>query len=150
MKKVAARVFLIALALVLFVAPRSQSQTLPLVATGTLDKTRGGNNADLSGLHYTLENGVPANSLGGFGSAITYASGNTFLALPDRGPNAVTFDALIDNTASYVNRFHTITMNLEPNKNSSGLPYLLTPEMRATTRCGARLHSFTALAQISA
>jgi hypothetical protein len=133
MKKVAVRVFLVALTLAVFVAPRSQSQTLPLVATGTLDKTRGGNFADLSGLHYTLENGAPANALGGFGSAITYASGNTFLALPDRGPNAVAFDALIDNTASYVNRFHTVTMSLEPNKNASGLPYMLTPEMRATT-----------------
>jgi len=133
MRKVAVRVFVLALTLVLFVAPRSQSQTLPLVATGTLDKTRGGDNADLSGLHYLLENGVPANSLGGFGSAITYASGNTFLALPDRGPNAVAFDALIDSTASYVNRFHTINMNLEPNRNSTGLPYTLVPEMRATT-----------------
>lgn len=133
MKKVAVRVFLIALSLAVFVAPRSQSQTLPLVATGTLDNTRGGNFADLSGLHYTLENGVPANSLGGFGSAIAYASGNTFLALPDRGPNATPFVNLVDNTASYVNRFHTINMILEPNKNSSGLPYLLTPQMTATT-----------------
>ena len=133
MKKVAVRVFSIALALVVFAAPRTQSQTLPLVATGTLDNTRGGNFADLSGLHYTLENGVPANSLGGFGSALAYASGNTFLALPDRGPNAVTFDNSIDSTASYVNRFHTITMNLQPNKNASGLPFTLTPEMRATT-----------------
>ena len=120
MKKNAVRVFLIALTLVLFVAPRSQSQTLPLVATGTLDKTRGGENADLSGLHYiSLRNGVAANFLGGFGSAIAYASGNTFLALPDRGPNAVPFVNLVDNTASYVNRFHTINMILKPNTNSS-------------------------------
>ncbi len=133
MKKVAVRVFLIALTLAVFSAPRSQSQTLPLVAAGTLDKTRGGDNADLSGLHYTLENGVAANFLGGFGSAIAYASGNTFLALPDRGPNATPFVNLVDNTASYVNRFHTINMNLEPNKNPSGLPYSLVPEMTATT-----------------
>jgi hypothetical protein len=133
MNKVAVRVVMIALALGMFAAPRAQSQTLPLVATGTLDNTRAGSFVDVSGLHYTLENGVPANSLGGFGSALTYASGNTFLALPDRGPNAVAFDALIDSTASYVNRYHTITMELKPNKNSSGLPYMLTPEMRTTT-----------------
>ena len=80
---------------------------------------------DLSGLTYDLKNGVPANSLGGFGSAIAYASGNTFLALPDRGPNAVEFDDAIDNTASYVNRFHTITMNLQPNTSSTGLPFYI-------------------------
>jgi hypothetical protein len=44
--------------------------------------------------------GAPANLLGGLGSGIAYASGNTFLALPDRGPNAVAFDAAIDSTAS--------------------------------------------------
>jgi hypothetical protein len=32
----------------------------------------------------------------------------------------VTFDAAIDNTASYVNRFHTVTMDLSPNTNVAG------------------------------
>ena len=112
-----------------------------LLAMGTLDQSRAGSFADLSGLTYTLENGVPANSLGGFGSAIAYASGNTFLALPDRGPNAVSFDAAIDDTASYINRFHTITMDLEPNTSGTGLPFTLTPTLRATTL----LWSFTPL-----
>ena len=46
---------------------------------------------DLSGLDYNLENGVPANLLGGLGSALTWGYGDTFLALPDRGPNAGKF-----------------------------------------------------------
>ena len=113
--------------------PCAYSQALPVLAIGTLDQSRAGSFADLSGLTYKLENGVPANNLGGFGSAITYASGNTFLALPDRGPNAVEFDDAIDNTASYINRFHTIKMELEPNRSGSGLPFTLTPELQATT-----------------
>src|SRR5581483_6055085 len=40
-----------------------------------------------------LENGVPGNTLGGVGSGIAYAGGNTFLALPDRGPNAVVYNS---------------------------------------------------------
>src|SRR2546426_620678 len=35
-----------------------------------------------------LENGVAGNRLGGMGSGLAYACGNTFVALPDRGPNA--------------------------------------------------------------
>jgi len=78
-----------------------------LIAVGSLTESRAGSNADLSGLTYSLENQAPANLLGGLGSAITYNSGSKFLLLPDRGPNAVTFDAAIDNTVSYGNRFHT-------------------------------------------
>ena len=78
-----------------------------LIAVDSLTESRAGANADLSGLTYSLENQAPANLLGGLGSAITYNSGSKFLLLPDRGPNAVTFDAAIDNTVSYVNRFHT-------------------------------------------
>ena len=111
-----------------------------LLAAGTLDQSAAGSFADLSGLKYKLENGAAANLLGGLGSALAYANGYTFLALPDRGPNAVTFDPAIDNTASYVNRFHTITMDLEPNTSGAvlppynlNLPYKLTPTLRATT-----------------
>ena len=99
---------------------------------GTLNKTSAGNFADLSGLHYKLENGDPANLLGGFGSAVTYAGGNTFLALPDRGPNAIEFNDAIDSTVSYINRFHTISMNLTPS-GGSGRPFNLTPTMTKTT-----------------
>jgi len=121
-------------------AAAQPNPTLPLLAVGTLDGSAAGYFTDLSGLKYPLENGVAANLLGGFGSAIAYANGYTFLALPDRGPNAVPFNAAIDNTASYVNRFHTITMDLEPNTSgavlppySLNLPYKLTPTLRATT-----------------
>jgi hypothetical protein len=131
-EKIAVRVALIAFTFALFSAPQSQAQ-IKLLATGTLDQSRAGSFADLSGLTYTLENGAPANSLGGFGSAICYASGNTFLALPDRGPNAMPYDSNIDDTASYINRFHTISMDLEPNTSGTGLPFTLTPTLRAST-----------------
>ena len=131
MKKTATRIATIAFALGLLTAANSHAAP-SLLAVGTLDASRAGTFQDVSGLTYPLENGVRANELGGFGSAIAYASGNTFLALPDRGPNAVEFDDAIDNTASYVNRFHTITMDLEPNT-TTGLPFTLTPTLRTTT-----------------
>jgi hypothetical protein len=133
MRPAGIRIALIAFAASLLGAVHSPAQSLPLIAMSTLDQSRAGAWADVSGLKYNLENGVPANSLGGFGSAIAYASGDTFLALPDRGPNAVEFDDAIDNTASYINRFHTISMHLEPNGSGTGLPFTLTPELRETT-----------------
>lgn len=99
---------------------------------GSLTSSSAGSYADLSGLHDTLENGVPANLLGGLGSGLAYGSGNTFLALPDRGPNAVAFDSLVDDTVTYIPRFHTITMDLKANP-GSGLPFTLTPKLRNTT-----------------
>jgi hypothetical protein len=72
-----------------FSAIQLRSHQFPLLAAGTLDQSRAASFADVSGLTYMLENGVPANYLGGFGSAITFAGGNTFVAPPDRGPNAV-------------------------------------------------------------
>jgi hypothetical protein len=114
-------------------APTRAGAQVTLLAVGSLTQSRAGDNADLSGLTYKLENGAPANLLGGLGSGITYASDNTFLALPDRGPNAISFDSAIDDTASYINRFHTITMELSANSSSLGLPFTLTPRLRATT-----------------
>src|ERR1700761_3860104 len=104
-----------------------------LIANGTLTGSSAGSYADLSGLKNTLENGVPANLLGGLGSGIAYAGGNTFLAVPDRGPNAVSFNSNVDDTVAYVNRFQTISMDLTPNKSGSGLPFTLTPTLRSTT-----------------
>jgi Esterase-like activity of phytase len=103
-----------------------------LLAIGSLTSSSAGPNADLSGLTNTLENGAAANLLGGFGSGITWASGNTFLAVPDRGPNAVGWASSLDDTASYIERFHTITMDLEPNS-GAGLPFTLTPTLQSTT-----------------
>jgi hypothetical protein len=102
-----------------------------LFAIGSLTESRAGANADLSGLIYNLENGAPANLLGGLGSGLAYASGNTFLALPDRGPNAIPYNSAIDDTVSYINRFHTLTMELRPSRN--GLPFTLAPSLRNTT-----------------
>jgi hypothetical protein len=121
------------LALIFATAIPACAQTLPLIATGTLDQSRGGSFSDVSGLTYSLESGVLANELGGFGSALAYAGGNTFLALPDRGPNAVAYNDAIDNTTSYVNRFHTIRMALRPNTTGTGLPFTLTPDIEKTT-----------------
>ena len=110
-----------------------------LLAKGTLTGSKAGPNLDLSGLKNTLENGVPANLLGGLGSGIAYVSGDTFLALPDRGPNAVSFNPLVDDTVSYINRFHTVRMNLAPNKTGSALPFSITPELESTTLLHALL-----------
>src|SRR5262245_7118786 len=103
-----------------------------LIAVGSLTGSRAGANADLSGLTYPLENQAPANLLGGLGSAIAYDSGKKFLLLPDRGPNAVTFDPLIDNTVSYINRFHTVQMDLDHNP-AGPLPFTLTARLQDTT-----------------
>jgi hypothetical protein len=122
---------LLTIALGLVATPQLNAQ-VNLLAVGSLTSSSAGSYADLSGLHNTLENGAPANLLGGLGSALAYASGNTFLARPDRGPNAVSYDSLIDDTVTYIPRFHTITMDLKPNS-GAGLPFTLTPKLRNTT-----------------
>ncbi|SRR6266542_677402 len=64
-----------------------------------------------------LENGTAGNGLGGMGSGLAYAGGNTFLAIPDRGPNATPFNLTVDNTASYIPRFQTRHISLAPSGN---------------------------------
>jgi hypothetical protein len=130
-RRVLLPIALAAFLLGLAATPQTNAQ-VNLLAVGSLTSSSAGSYADLSGLHDTLENGVPANLLGGLGSGLAYASGNTFLALPDRGPNAVPFDSLIDDTVSYIPRFHTVTMDLKPNS-GAGLPFTLTPKLRNTT-----------------
>jgi hypothetical protein len=50
---------------------------------------------------------IPANRLGSFGSGLSYTgTGNTFLALSDRGPK--------DGAVDYVTRFHTLSIELHP------------------------------------
>jgi hypothetical protein len=101
-----------------------------LIATGTID----GHYEDFADLTKApLENGVPGNRLGGMGSGIAYAGSDTFLALPDRGPNATSFDPLIDDTASYIPRFHTLHMTLAPSDAGAPLPFTLTPFVVDTT-----------------
>jgi hypothetical protein len=62
--------------------------TVVLLATNSVP----GTSTDLSGLSAPLENGAAGNLLGGFGSGIGYAGNNTFLSVPDRGPNAISFN----------------------------------------------------------
>ena len=85
-----------------------------------------------------LESGVIGNRLGGMGSALAYAGGNTFLALPDRGPNALVYNAAIDNTTSFIPRFHTLTLNLAPSEAGAALPFVLTPMLQDTTLLSSR------------
>ena len=81
-----------------------------------------------------LENGVPGNRLGGIGSGLAYAGGTTFLALPDRGPNASSYNPLVDDTVSYIARFQTLNLSLAPIADPvSGLPWTLTPMLIDTT-----------------
>ncbi len=80
-----------------------------------------------------LENGVPGNLLGGIGSGLAYAGGTTFLALPDRGPNANAYNPLVDDTVSYIARFHTLNLSLAPSVDPlTGLPFTLTPMLEDT------------------
>jgi len=139
MKQFVVRILSVAFALSAITISSAHAQ-ITLFAVGNLTGSRAGSYTDLSHLNYTLENGVAASDLGGLGSAITYAGGKNFLALPDRGPNAVSFDSNVDDTVSYINRFHTISMDLRPNT-GSGLPYTLTPTLKLTTL----LWSFTPL-----
>ncbi|WP_426189716.1 esterase-like activity of phytase family protein [Massilia sp. DWR3-1-1] len=80
-----------------------------------------------------LENGVAGNVLGGMGSGLAWAGGSTFLATPDRGPNAQAYNPLVDDTTSYIARFQTVTMGLTANTSGSGLKFNLTPTLSATT-----------------
>jgi len=106
-----------------------------LIATGNIS----GLYEDLSSRTApALENGVAGNRLGGLGSGIAYAGGTTFLALPDRGPNAVAYNSAVDDTVSYIPRFQTFTLSLAPNpdydvSSPSSLPLILTPTLRNTT-----------------
>ncbi len=133
------------LAVTLAVAPAlSAHAEIQLIATSSISGTYQDLSDATSG---RLENGVPGNRLGGIGSAIAYAGGDTFLLLPDRGPNAVAGYGgdPIDNTVSYINRFETFTLRLLQNTEYNtadpdsgpadviGLPFILTPELKATT-----------------
>ena len=101
-----------------------------LLATGTLAS----NGADLSqataGL---LENGLAGNLLGALGSGLAWAGGNTFIATPDRGPNATPWNSAVDDTTSYIARFQTLQLGLVKNDSGSGLAWSLAPVLSATT-----------------
>ncbi|ACC70395.1 esterase-like activity of phytase family protein [Paraburkholderia phymatum] len=104
--------------------------TVELIAIGKLDGNLSDRSKETAG---TLENGVPGNLLGGLGSGIGYAGCHTFVAVPDRGPNAVSYNKAIDDTASYINRFHTLRLRLKDAPKGSALPFTLTPKLIDTT-----------------
>jgi hypothetical protein len=85
-----------------------------------------------------LENGLPGNLLGGMGSGLTYVGANAYLAIPDRGPNATTYAAAIDNTTSYIPRFHTVKLKLEKSARGSALPFDVVTKVRKTTLLSER------------
>jgi Esterase-like activity of phytase/PEP-CTERM motif len=88
------------------------------------------NTTDLSGLSGSLENGNPANIFGGVGSGLAWAGGSTFIAVPDRGPNAVAWNSAVDDTTSYISRLQTVDLALT--QTSPG-HYSLSPTLTATT-----------------
>mgnify|MGYP000016294194 CR=1 FL=1 len=63
---------------------------------------------------------------------VRFVAASTFLALPDRGPNAAVYNTAIDNTTSYISRFHTVDLALTATSSGS-LPYTLTPTLQSTT-----------------
>lgn len=104
--------------------------TVDLIAKGKISGTI----SDLSReTAAPLENGAPGNLLGGLGSGMSYAGCNAFVALPDRGPNAISYNAAIDDTVSYINRFETFRLSLSATPAGSDLPYALTPKLVDTT-----------------
>jgi hypothetical protein len=106
------------------------ARAVDLIAIGKLP----GTSSDYSGQSALLENGVRADLLGGMGSGLAWAGGATFLALPDRGPNATAWNAGVDHTTSYVPRFHTLQLNLaQATDANTGLPFTLTPTLLGTT-----------------
>jgi hypothetical protein len=109
-------------------SPQLSYAQATLIAAGQLPGS-GGDHAGQT--HKPLENGVPGDQLGGLGSGLAHAGGDRFVALPDRGPNAVTYDDCVDSTTSYINRFHELRLRLTPS-NGSGLPFDLTAFLDTT------------------
>jgi hypothetical protein len=101
-----------------------------LVAIGTLASTGQDDNEETAG---PLESGVPGNMAGGLGSGLAYIGGNKFLGIPDRGPNASPYNPLVDDTTSYITRFHTLRLQLYKARRGSTLPLTLAPELNKTT-----------------
>jgi hypothetical protein len=109
-----------------------------LIATSTISGTYEDYSVETAA---PLESGVPGNKLGGIGSALAYAGCNSFVALPDRGPNALSYNAAVDHTTSYIPRFQVLHLSLAPAAAGAPLPYVLTPFVTETTL----LSSFTPL-----
>lgn len=125
------RTSLLPLLMATLAVPSAVQASVDLIATATID----GDLHDLATQTAApLQNGVSGNLLGGIGSGLAYAGGTTFLALPDRGPNAISYAASVDDTVSYIARFQTLDLSLVINDDPSAtLPFTLTPTLCATT-----------------
>ncbi|MES2308178.1 MAG: esterase-like activity of phytase family protein [Verrucomicrobiota bacterium] len=130
-KKEAFVAFVVATALV---APFARA--VDLIAVGSISGTYEDFATETSA---PLENGIAGNTLGGLGSGLAYAGGTTFLAIPDRGPNANPYNPLVDDTVSYINRFQTLNLSLAHRVDPlTGLPFTLTPMLLDTTLLSSR------------
>ncbi|MEI8109059.1 MAG: esterase-like activity of phytase family protein, partial [Verrucomicrobiota bacterium] len=115
-----------------------------LLAIGSLGSLT--NPVDFSTQTELLENGVDHNnSFGGIGSGFAWAGGTSFIAVPDRGPNAAAWNTALGDTTSYISRTESVTLNLV-NTASGSLPCTLTANLTATTL----LYSSTALSYAAA
>jgi DNA-binding beta-propeller fold protein YncE len=128
-------VMLTALPLTVALLASSAHAETKLIAIGTISGTYEDLATETAA---PLENGIPGNRLGGMGSGIAHAGGNIFLALPDRGPNAKPYNSAVDDTASYITRFHTLSLSLAPSDPGSVLPFVLTPMLLDTTLMSSR------------
>jgi hypothetical protein len=112
------------------VVQHSATANVVLLGTGSLAAT----DTDLSGLSTPLEGGTAQNLLGALGSGITYSGvGNTFLAVPDRGPNATAYagGAAVDNTQSYIARVQQLNLAITPTASLGS--WTITPTLTKTT-----------------
>jgi Esterase-like activity of phytase len=114
----------------LFAMASSAHAAVDLIATGQLSGTISDRSKETAA---PLENGAPGNLLGGIGSGMSYAGCGIFVAVPDRGPNAIPYNSAIDDTASYINRFQTLRLHLRAAPQNAPLPFTLDPELLATT-----------------
>ncbi len=104
-----------------------------IIATAPITVNGAASDSDLSGLTVTLENGLPANILGGFGSGVAYAGNGVMVGLPDRGPNATVYNSKIDDTVTFIPRLDEIVVKLVPAANGAVLPFSLTADLVKTT-----------------
>ncbi len=117
-----------------FAAPAAQAE-IDLITIGEVNA----NYQDLSTKTADpLENSVAGNLLGGVGSGLAYAGGNRYIAIPDRGPNAISYNSQVDDSASYINRLQTFNLALAANPDYDplvigSLPYILSPFLVDTT-----------------
>src|SRR5262245_43216304 len=114
------RTHLLLLLLASLVAAPAAHATIDLIAIGSVSGSYEDLSTQTAG---PLENGVAGNRLGGMGSGLAYAGGNTFIALPDRGPNAKAYNSAVDDAVSYITRFHTLNLSLAPSEPDAALPF---------------------------